>query len=248
METCPTIWGAREMTLLCVRWVWKSALISWSAFDLVSSETAPVLFSVRMVRGCRRYRGSSWASWWSGVWRAWPAPGARPAPASSKTRATATLRKRKKVRAKHGWLPFNAHTPPLPCLSSPAVCIPSPLLLPSCTGTKPPHPPAAPLDCCWAWAWWDVSSSCSAVQSLQWEPLSPHWVWGGDCLFPVLTWLLLCSRASAQARHLSHVVRWCVIFGLISCLLRWAGGRTPCEFLQHQDAGATFHLSYERHE
>lgn len=111
-----------------------------------------------------------------------------------------------------------------------------------------PLPPAAPLDCCWAWAWWDVSSSCSAVQSLQWEPMSPHWVWGGDCLFPVLTWLLLCSRASAQARHLSRVMRWCVIFGLISYLLRWAGGRTPCEFLQHQDAGATFHLSYERHE
>lgn len=35
-------------------------------------------------------------------------------------------------------------SPPLPCLSSPAVSILSPLLLPFCTGTKPPPP----LDCC----------------------------------------------------------------------------------------------------
>lgn len=98
---------------------------------------ARVLFSARTVRWCHRYQESSWASWWSGVWRVWPALEAQPAPASSKIRATATLRKRKKVPAKHGWLPFNAHSPPLRCLSSPAVSIPSPLLLPSCTGTTP---------------------------------------------------------------------------------------------------------------
>lgn len=78
------------------------------------------------------------------------------------------------------------HTPP-PSVVPPAVPLPSPLNHHPAQERKPP------LDCSLAWAWWDTSSSCAAVQSLQQEPVSPHWVWGGNCLFPALTWLLLRS-------------------------------------------------------
>lgn len=124
----------------------------------------------------------------------------------------------------------------------PAPVCPSCCLPPHLCSTPPAQERQLPSDC--FLVWWDISSSCSAAQSLQQEPLSPHWVWRGDCLFPVLTWLLLCFWASAQARHISHVECCCVISGLISCLLRWASGRTPCKFL----SVSTFHLTSEKWE
>ena len=89
--------------------------------------------------------------------------------------------------------------PPLPVC--PSCCPPSPLLTPTphLCSTPLAREPKLPSDCFLARVWWDVSSSCSAVQSVQQEPLSPHWVWGGVCLFPVLTWVLLILRHGTSA-------------------------------------------------
>lgn len=56
----------------------------------------------------------------------------------------------------------------------------------------------------------------------------------------ILSWPDCCSPLRLQ---LSRVECWCVISCLISCLLRWAGGRTPWKFLSDQLAGPTFHLT-----
>ena len=78
-------------------------------------------------------------------------------------------------------------------------CPPPPPQRPTSAPPLLPGNQSSPSDCFLAWVWWDVSSSCSAVQSVQQEPLSPHWVWGGVCLFPVLTWVLLIRRHGTSA-------------------------------------------------
>lgn len=150
-----------------------------------------VSIRARMVKWFHPDWAANSASWWSAAWRAWPAPEAPRALVLSKIRATVTQRKRKKVKAKHVLLPFNPRTPLSSPLVPPAVplllpLLLSPLLHPFCPGMK------APIR---------LFSSCSAVQSVQQERLSPHWVWGGVCLFPLLTPTIAQLSALSSARQ-----------------------------------------------
>lgn len=184
-----------------------------------------VLLRARTVRWCRRDRAASWARWWSAAWRAWPAPEAQPALASSKIRATATQRKRKKVKAKHVLLPFNPHV--CPSAAPPPPPILSPLLHSSVPGMKAPLRLFSSLTLTLMGHFLLLFSSTITAAGATVTPLSL-----GRRLFiscPDLSVALLCGSSSGTARQ--PCCSWCVISGLISCLLRWASGRTPYEFL-----------------
>lgn len=189
-----------------------------------------VLVRARMAKRCHQGQAVSWANSWSAAWRAWQVPEAQPALASSKIRATATQRKRRKVRAKQVFLPYTIRLCLflLPPPSSPLTSAPP--LLPGNEGFPP--------NCFFAKAWWDISSSCSAVQSLQQEPLSPHWVCGGLCLFPVLTWVFVWSWAQARPWRIGHVIPdvlflvWLAVYsgGLVEEILLSSSSSTPSQY------------------
>lgn len=133
MATCPTTWEGRGMTFWSTRWARLITRLFRFSRSVSRSLTSsrPSRRRARTVRWCRPGRAASWASWWSAAWRAWRAPEARRALALSKIRATATQRKRKKVRAKHALLPFDL--PRLPVCPS---C--SPQIVYRSDGTFPP--------------------------------------------------------------------------------------------------------------
>ena len=180
-----------------------------------------LLVRARTVRWCHRGRPASWASWWSAAWRAWPAPEAPPAPGSSKIRATATQRKRKKVKAKHVLLPLDPLPPSVcPCCSLPPLTS-APPLQPRNEST--PQIVFHPLMGRFLLLFGSTITTAGATVT----PLSL-----GRRLFiscPDLSDSLFSHTSSAPARWMCRSS--CVISGLISCLLRWASGSTPCEFL-----------------
>lgn len=188
------------------------ALATCSSPPLPNATSACVPVRARTTRWCRRGRAASSASWWSAAWRAWPATGARPAPASSKTRATATRRKRKKVEAScFPSTPPSSHlcsTPPRPRNES----FPRIVFQPESDRTFPP--PVRQYNHCSGSRRHPTESGEASVYFLSWPRVS------------------LCWGASARdAARPAHCCSPRVIPALFGCLLRWAGGRTPCEFL-----------------
>lgn len=209
------------------------------------------MIRTRTVRWCRQDLAVSWASSWSVVWRVWPAPEAQPALALSKIRAIATQRKRKKVKAneaKHVLLPFNPHMPVCPSFLRPHPPLLSPLLHPSSRGMKAPLRLFSSRSLMGHFLLLFSSTITAAGATV--TPLSLGRRLFISCHDPSVA--LLSGFNSAR----QPCFFWCVISGLISCLLRWLSGRTPCEFLPqtsdlrpaHCTHNHTFHLTSEKYK
>lgn len=223
MATCPTIWEEREMILLSTRW---APSLAFHTFGTHSAMTSPAACAPCIVNSSVHR-----LTWFMCAGQSQDGKGVQ----SGSGYELSELMKRRLESvastgssASSGFIEDKSycdseeeeegkgqarltslHTPP-PSVVPPAVPLPSPLNRHPAQERKPP------LDCSPVRAWWDTSSSCSAVQSQQQEPVSPHWDWGGNCLFPALTWLLLRSFGFSTSAMLSANVLFLVSLAVYS--------------------------------
>lgn len=193
MATCRTIWEARETTSSSTRWATGCAASSSPRARRQGQRGGPVLTTAR-ARQRRRFTSSRL------TWRmcALQSQDGKGVPSGSGFELSELMKRRLESvastgsSASSGFIEDKSYCdseeeeegkgqarlasfptpPPLPlCL-----CL---LLSPSPLTSAPPLPhrnESPPQIVFYGWLWRDVSSSCSTAQSLQQEPLSPHWV------------------------------------------------------------------------